>query len=122
MAARWSTKAARSPSTAPRRSTAVNYAKALYETFIPGTESWLDINNNRAFLAGQVSLTANGVSLYYAAKKDAGAVRSLRPIIRTTNFPVGPVGQSVELHQTSSLPAVQAHASIPKPPRPISSS
>ena len=30
---------------------AIEYAKALYATFIPGTESWLDINNNRAFLA-----------------------------------------------------------------------
>ncbi|AEG09128.1 carbohydrate ABC transporter substrate-binding protein (plasmid) [Sinorhizobium meliloti WSM1022] len=86
----------------PETLAAVNYAKSLYETFIPGTESWLDINNNRAFLAGQVSLTANGVSLYYAAKKDA-ALAELAADIRTTNFPVGPVGQSVELHQTSSI-------------------
>ncbi|PJR15911.1 ABC transporter substrate-binding protein [Sinorhizobium meliloti] len=86
----------------PETLAAVNYAKSLYETFIPGTESWLDINNNRAFLAGQVALTANGVSLYYAAKKDA-ALAELAADIRTTNFPVGPVGQSVELHQTSSI-------------------
>lgn len=86
----------------PEAIAAINYAKALYETFIPGTESWLDINNNRAFLAGQVSLTANGVSLYYAAKKDP-ALAELAADIRTTNFPVGPVGQSVELHQTSSM-------------------
>lgn len=86
----------------PETLEAIKYAKALYETFIPGTESWLDINNNRAFLAGQVSLTANGVSLYYAAKKDA-ALAELAADIRTTNFPVGPVGKSVELHQTSSM-------------------
>ncbi|MDX0439986.1 extracellular solute-binding protein [Sinorhizobium medicae] len=86
----------------PETLAAVNYAKSLYETFIPGTESWLDINNNRAFLAGQVSLTANGVSLYYAAKKDP-ALAELAADIRTTNFPTGPVGQSVELHQTSSI-------------------
>ncbi|MDX0464502.1 ABC transporter substrate-binding protein [Sinorhizobium medicae] len=86
----------------PETLAAVNYAKSLYETFIPGTESWLDINNNRAFLAGQVSLTANGVSLYYAAKKDP-ALAELAADIRTTNFPIGPVGQSVELHQTSSI-------------------
>lgn len=86
----------------PETLAAINYAKQLYETFIPGTESWLDINNNRAFLAGQVSLTANGVSLYYAAKKDA-ALAELAADIRTTNFPIGPVGQSVELHQTSSI-------------------
>ncbi|MCA1491248.1 ABC transporter substrate-binding protein [Sinorhizobium alkalisoli] len=86
----------------PETLAAINYAKQLYETFIPGTESWLDINNNRAFLAGQVSLTANGVSLYYAAKKDP-ALAEIAADIRTTNFPVGPVGQSVELHQTSSI-------------------
>ena len=81
---------------------AIEYAKALYATFIPGTESWLDINNNRAFLAGQVSLTANGVSLYYAATKDP-ALAEIAADIRTTNLPVGPVGESVELHQTTSI-------------------
>jgi multiple sugar transport system substrate-binding protein len=84
----------------PETIAAINYAKSLYETFIPGTEGWLDINNNRAFLAGQVSLTANGVSLYYAAKKD-DATKELAADIRTVNFPIGPVGQSVELHQTT---------------------
>ncbi len=86
----------------PETLAAINYAKQLYETFIPGTESWLDINNNRAFLAGQISLTANGVSLYYAAKKDP-ALAEIAEDLRATNFPIGPVGQSVELHQTSSI-------------------
>ncbi|ASY65447.1 ABC transporter substrate-binding protein (plasmid) [Sinorhizobium sojae CCBAU 05684] len=86
----------------PETLAAINYAKQLYETFIPGTESWLDINNNRAFLAGQISLTANGVSLYYAAKKDP-ALAEIAEDLRSTNFPIGPVGQSVELHQTSSI-------------------
>ncbi len=85
----------------PETIASINYAKELYKTFIPGTESWLDINNNRAFLAGQVSLTANGVSLYYAAKKDA-KLKDLAADIRTVNFPVGPVGQKIELHQTTS--------------------
>lgn len=86
----------------PETLAAIEYAKALYETFIPGTESWLDINNNRAFLAGQVSLTANGVSLYYAAVNDP-AMAEMAEDIRTANLPVGPVGESVELHQTSTL-------------------
>jgi len=85
----------------PETLAALNYAKELYATFISGTESWLDINNNRAFLAGQISLTANGVSLYYSARKDP-ALAALADDLRTTNFPVGPVGQSVELHQTTS--------------------
>lgn len=91
---------------------AIEYAKALYETFIPGTESWLDINNNRAFLAGQVSLTANGVSLYYAAKKDP-AMAELADDIRTTNLPIGPVGKSVELHQTTSI-SIFNHTKYPE--------
>lgn len=86
----------------PETLAAINFAKEMFATFIPGTESWLDINNNRAFLAGQVSLTANGVSLYYAAKNDP-KLAEIAADIRTTNFPVGPVGQSVELHQTTSI-------------------
>ena len=91
---------------------AVEYAKALYATFIPGTESWLDINNNRAFLAGQVSLTANGVSLYYAAINDP-AMKEIADDIRTTNLPIGPVGKSVELHQTTSISIFQ-HTKYPE--------
>ena len=79
----------------PETAAAIEYAKQLYATFIPGTESWLDINNNRAFLAGEVSLTANGVSLYYAAMKDP-ALKAIADDIRTVNLPVGPVGQPVE--------------------------
>ena len=47
---------------------ALEYAKELYPTFVPGTLSWLDPNNNKAFLAGEISLTINGISIYYAAK------------------------------------------------------
>lgn len=96
----------------PETLAAINYAKELYATFIPGTESWLDINNNRAFLAGQVSLTANGVSIYYAAKNDA-ALAEFAEDMRSTNFPIGPVGKSIELHQTSSLLLFQ-HTKYPE--------
>jgi len=41
---------------------ALEYAKELCTTFVPGTLSWLDPNNNKAFLAGQISLTYNGIS------------------------------------------------------------
>ena len=86
----------------PETLAAIDYARKMYATFIPGTESWLDINNNRAFLAGEVSLTANGVSLYYAAMKDP-ALKPIADDIRTTNMPIGPVGKSVELAQTSTV-------------------
>lgn len=95
----------------PETLAAIDYAKQLYETFIPGTESWLDINNNRAFLAGEVSLTANGVSLYYAAINDP-AMQEMAEDIRTTNLPIGPVGESVELHQTSTI-SIFSHCQFP---------
>lgn len=95
----------------PETVAAIEYAKKLYAVFIPGTESWLDINNNRAFLAGDVSLTANGVSLYYAAMKDE-ATKALAEDIRTHVLPIGPVGTSIELHQTSTI-SIFNHCKFP---------
>ena len=37
----------------PETMKALDYAKELYETFIPGTASWLDPINNKAFLAAR---------------------------------------------------------------------
>lgn len=96
----------------PETIAALNYAKALYQTFIPGTESWLDINNNRAFIAGQISLTANGVSLYYSAKNDP-KLADLAKDIRSANMPVGPVGKPMELTQTTSC-IVFKHTKYPQ--------
>lgn len=95
----------------PETRAAIEYARALYAVFIPGTESWLDINNNRAFLAGDISLTANGVSLYYSAMKDE-ATKALGEDIRTQNLPIGPIGKSVELHQTSTI-SIFNHCKFP---------
>ena len=96
----------------PETLASVKYAQELYKTFIPGTESWQDVNNNRAFLAGQVSLTANGVSVYYAAMKDP-AMKAIADDMRSTNLPIGPVGQSVELHQTSTI-SIFKHTKYPE--------
>jgi len=85
----------------PETIESIKYAMELYKTFIPGTESWLDVNNNRAFLAGQVSITANGVSIYYAAKKDP-AMAEIAADMVSTNLPVGKSGKDVELHQVTS--------------------
>jgi multiple sugar transport system substrate-binding protein len=49
---------------------ALKYAKELYATFIPGTLSWQDPSNNKAFFAEEISLTQNGVSVYFAFKND----------------------------------------------------
>ena len=49
-------------------SEALEYAMQLYATFIEGVLSWLDPSNNKAFLADQIGLTANGISIYTVAK------------------------------------------------------
>jgi multiple sugar transport system substrate-binding protein len=49
---------------------ALKYLKQLYPTFIAGTTSWNDVSNNRAYSSQEISLTANGVSLYFALKND----------------------------------------------------
>jgi len=83
----------------PETVKALEYAKALYETFVPGTLSWLDPNNNKAFLDGQISLTANGISVYYAAKTSQDPkIKELAADIQHANMPIGPVGRPTELN------------------------
>ena len=62
----------------PETEKALNYAKALYENYIPGTASWNDSFNNKAFLGGEVHWTNNGISIYVAAQNDASKSRSPR--------------------------------------------
>ena len=83
----------------PETLRALEYAKELYGTFIPGTLSWLDPNNNKAFLDGQLSLTSNGISIYYATKNATDPkVKDLEPDVFHSNFPVGPVGRPTEFN------------------------
>jgi multiple sugar transport system substrate-binding protein len=77
----------------------LEYAKAMYETFVSGTLSWLDPNNNKAFLSSDISLTLNGISIYYAAKTShEAAVEGLVKDIYHAPMPVGPVGRPTELN------------------------
>jgi multiple sugar transport system substrate-binding protein len=83
----------------PETIKALEYAKKLYETFIPGTLSWLDPNNNKAFLDGQCSLTANGISIYYAAKTSTDEkLKAMAADINHGQFPIGPVGKPTVLN------------------------
>jgi multiple sugar transport system substrate-binding protein len=83
----------------PETLKALEYAKELYATFIPGTLSWLDPNNNKAFLDGQISATNNGISIYYATKNSPDPkVRELNPDVFHANYPIGPVGVATESH------------------------
>ena len=83
------------PGDARRRS---NMRTELYKTFIPGTESWLDVNNNRAFLAGELSVIANGVSAYYCGQEDRSEARRDRqghPHHQPADRPGRQVGRAV---------------------------
>ncbi len=83
----------------PETIKALEYGRELYSTFIPGTLSWLDPNNNKAFLDGQVSVTNNGISIYYAAKNSNDPrIKEMAADIQHASFPVGPVGTATESH------------------------
>jgi multiple sugar transport system substrate-binding protein len=80
----------------PETAKALEYCKALYDSFIPGTASWNDSSNNKAFLAGELYCTANGISIYVAAKTDASK-KELAEDTYHALWPVGPVGKPTEL-------------------------
>jgi multiple sugar transport system substrate-binding protein len=83
----------------PETVRALEWVAELYKTFIPGTLSWLDPNNNKAFLAGEIGCTANGISVYYSAKNSTDpSMQALAKDIEHVNMPVGPVGKPTELH------------------------
>jgi multiple sugar transport system substrate-binding protein len=81
----------------PETVAALEYAKELYSTFIPGTLSWLDPNNNKAYLAGDIGLTHNGISIYYAAiNSDDPAVKQIGEDTYHARPPQGPIGRPTE--------------------------
>ncbi len=83
----------------PETLRALEYSKELYGTFIPGTLSWLDPNNNKAFLDGQISVTNNGISIYYASKNSKDPkINALQTDINHASYPAGPAGVSSACH------------------------
>ena len=68
---------------------ALDAVKELYDTMIPGVGSWLDPHNNKAFLAGAISVTANGNSIFFVSMNKFPEINK---DLMTMNFPVGPVG------------------------------
>lgn len=79
----------------PETVKALEFTKALYGHMIPGTAAWNDSSNNRAFLAGEVSWTNNGISIYVSAKNNA---KQIAEDMDHAYFPIGPVGKPTELH------------------------
>src|SRR5262249_37193993 len=81
----------------PETEKALTYAKQLYENMIPGTAAWNDAFNNKAFLAGEISWTNNGISIYAAAKRDP-TKKEIAEDMDHALWPVGPVGKPTEFH------------------------
>src|SRR4029077_17802872 len=65
-------------------------------TFIPCTGSWNDSSNNKAFLAGGLYLTNNGISIYVAAKADPSK-KEIAEDMNHALYPIGPSGKTTEL-------------------------
>ena len=81
----------------PETEAALVYAKQLYENMIPGVASWNDASNNKAFLAGEIHWTGNGISIYAAAQKDP-TKKEIAEDMNYANWPIGPVGRPTEFH------------------------
>jgi multiple sugar transport system substrate-binding protein len=81
----------------PETAKALEYAKQLTAEMIPGVAAWNDASNNKAFLAGEINWTDNGISIYVAAKKDE-TKKQIAQDMDHAYWPVGPVGKPTELH------------------------
>lgn len=82
---------------APETIAALHYARQLHEALIWGTLSWVDATNNRAFLAEEISLTANSISIYAAARDSADPrLRRIAADMDYAHYPVGPVGRPTQ--------------------------
>lgn len=79
----------------PETIEALKYMKELYKFWVPGTAAWNDSNNNKAFLAGDVSYTNNGISIYAAAVREN--MTELAADMDHAYYPIGPVGTPTEL-------------------------
>ncbi len=76
----------------PETIKALEYCKELYPNMISGVTSWNDASNNQAFAAGQISLTFNGVSIYYVLKNSKD--KSVNELAADTNNVMPPFGVS----------------------------
>jgi multiple sugar transport system substrate-binding protein len=78
---------------------------------VPGTASWDDSFNNKAFAESQIWLTNNGVSIYAAAKaaaaKGDAKAKDVMDDMSHSLWPVGPAGKPTEFHICYPLMAMQ---------------
>jgi len=92
----------------PATARALDYAKAMQETMIAGTMAWNGVSNNRAFISGEIGLTQNGVSVYYALKTSTDAAQNA--IAADTDHAEMPYGAAKKAPET----ALTLCAMVPK--------
>ena len=78
----------------------------------PGVESWNDVGNNEAYLAGKIGYTHNAFSVYAAVKRDnnpvfGGTVLLTAPKANNAARPRRPRGMARAGTADSSRPAPQ---------------
>jgi multiple sugar transport system substrate-binding protein len=86
----------------PETVKSIEYMQQLSKTFIEGVAGWSGVSNNNAFLEGKISLTSNGISIYYAAKtSNDPAKKAVAADMDHAPMMIGPVGRPTELHLLS---------------------
>ncbi len=74
---------------------ALKFAKEMFPTMITGVLSWGDPSNNKAFISGDISMTTNGVSIYFALKNDPKTA-AMAADTNHQHVPTGRIGRSGE--------------------------
>ncbi len=98
----------------PETVAAIEYAKQLADTFISGTASWNDSNNNKAFLNGDISVTYNGISIWTVGKNSKDPKQNAIAADMThAPMPIGPVGKPTE-EQNVLVAYGYQHSKYPK--------
>ncbi len=87
---------------------ALEYSKALQDTMVAGTMGWSGVSNNRAFISGEIGLTQNGVSVYYALKTSPDAAQNA--IAADTDQTEMPFGVATQVPET----ALTLNAMVPR--------
>ena len=83
----------------PETVRSIEYMQELAKTFIEGTAAWSGVSNNNAFLEDKISLTSNGISIYYAGKNSTDpAKKAVIADMDHAAMPIGPIGRPTELH------------------------
>jgi multiple sugar transport system substrate-binding protein len=83
----------------PETVRALEFIKRAYDEAWPsGVVGWDNSSNNRAFLGGQLGMTTNAATIWFAARRQAPAVF---PHINHAPIPRGPQGRAIPFWPTS---------------------